>query len=146
MKCPRCESEEFRKHVKRKNKYEDESIQRFMCKKCGKTQSKHKVTYTKAEKRLLSFLLNFLENDLGDLDTKEFLAQSKEYRPGISDIEIELCKKTSTTDLRSKCTLFHVSCKKPRLIICEEDGKIKLIKVPKEPVDKHNQYFQLYLY
>lgn len=145
MKCPRCESEEFRKHVKRKNKDEDEDekIQRFKCKKCGKTFSKHKVTYTKAEKRLLSFLLNFLENDLGNLDIKDFLRKSKEYRSDTSNIVIKECKRTKTTEIKSDWTIFNASCKKPRLVICEDEGKITLVKVPKEDADKHKQYFQL---
>lgn len=143
MECSRCGSEEFRKHTKRKNKNSDESIQRFKCKKCGKTQSEHKVTYTKAEKRLLSFLINFLENDLGDLDLKELLRKSKEYRSDTSNITIEECKRTKTFEIKPDWAMFYASCKKPRLIICEDEGKITLVKVPKDAADKHKKYFQL---
>jgi len=143
MKCPRCESEEFRKHVKRKNKDQDESIQRFICKKCRKTFSEPKVTYTKAEKRLLSFLLNFLENDLGSLDTKDFLRKSKEYRSDTSNIVIKECKRTKTSEIKPDWAMFYASCKKPRLIICEDEGKITLVKVPKDAADKHKKYFLL---
>jgi Insertion element protein. len=119
MECPECGKEEFCKNGKRKD-----GIQRYKCKNCKKSISEHDTFYTKAEKRLLSFLLNFLENDLGDLDIKEFLAKSKEYRPGISDIEIELCKKTRNISSKSRDTIFTAHCKKPRLIICEDDGKL----------------------
>lgn len=141
-KCAECKPEDLRKHGNYKIK-EGKPKQRYMCPDCGKTQSEHKITYTKAEKRLLSFLLNFLENDLGTLDTKDFLRKSKEYRSDTSNIVIKECKRTKTTEIKSNRAIFSASCKKPRLIICEDEGKITLVKVPKKEADKHKAYFQL---
>lgn len=144
MECSRCKSEEYRKHSEYETK--DAIKNRYICKKCRKTFSEHKISYTRTEKRLLSLLINFLENDLKNLDIKDFLEKSKEYRAGMSDVSIEECKKTKSLDIRSRYNIFTASCKKPRLIICEDEGKITLVKVPKKDADKHNKYFQLTLH
>lgn len=147
-KCKECRPKDLRKHGNYKVKEGNElkPKQRYICKKCGKTQSEHKVTYSKTEKRLFSFLLNFLENDMRKLDVKEFLTKSKEYRSGISDIEIKPYTEIDITDFGPRGTSLKVSCIKPRLVICEDDGKITLVKVPKAVADRYNRCFQLNIY
>lgn len=137
MKCKKCGSQEFRKNGKRKGK-----IQRFRCKNCDWSYSNHKIIYTKTEKRLLSFLINFLETDLEGKDIKKLLFKSKEYRSGISNIQIGQCRKDETYVQENKLTSY---CPKPRLIICEDNNKIKLIKIPAEVSEKYTFSFNLSL-
>jgi hypothetical protein len=141
--CKECKHEDFRKYgsYKTKEGYKN----RCICNKCGKTFSEHKITYTKTEKRLLSFLLNFLENDLEEVNKKEFLSKSKEYRPGISDVKIEPCNKKHILDSGPKGTTIDVFGKKPRLVICESNGEITLVKIPKELVDRYDHHFRLHI-
>jgi len=123
MECSKCNSKNFRKNGKRKD-----GEQRYFCKKCESTFSKHKVTYTKTEKRLLSMLINFLENDSDDLTVKEHLEKSKEYISGISNISIATPEEIKPYDARTE---YEVKCKNPRLLICGDKNGIKLIKIPR---------------
>jgi len=101
------------------------------------------VTYTKAEKRLLSMLINFLENDLDNFDVKKLLEKSKEYKPGISNITIEECK-TEKYEFYDGYS-YTLPCEKPRLIICEDISGIKLIKIPSKALKKHKGVFRFIL-
>lgn len=126
MKCPECDSTEVIQNGKRKGA-NNEPIQRYFCKNCKKSFSKHMGSYTKTEKRLLSMLINFLEKDIANLSIQDHLKKSKEYNPGISDITIKPIKETKPHDYRTE---YALDCKKPRLIICEHKNKITLIKIP----------------
>ena len=144
MKCSNCESTDFRCNGFRKNKITKERIQRYKCKECGKTQSKHKVTYKKPEKDLLSLLINFLEidlnnlNDLGDLDLKEFLEKSNKYRHEISNIVIKVPKEVNPYGYRTE---YRVKCSNPRLLICGNKNNIQLIKIPSGITKKGKKSF-----
>lgn len=147
MKCRECGSEEFRKHGYRK--VGEHKIQRYKCKKCKKTISEHSTTYTINEKRLLSFLVNFLENDLRKADLKKsevksLLSKSKTYKPGISDIKIKPCRKPECFDFRSQGITIPIPYSKPKLIICEDAGNIKLVKIPQDIAEKCKNGFQLH--
>jgi len=144
MKCSNCESTDFRRNGFRKNKITKERIQRYKCKQCGKTQSKHSVTYAKTEKDMLSLLINFLEidlnnlNDLGDLNLKEFLKNSKGYRHEISNIVIKAPKEVNPFGYRTE---YEVKCSNPRLLICGNKNSIKLIKIPRGITKKCKKSF-----
>lgn len=133
MECPHCKNKSFYLNGTDKKT----GRQRYQCKNCKKEYPAPKVTYTKTEKRLLSFLVNFLETDLGELNLKELLEKSKDYRPGISNIKIESCKEVEPYSRIE----YQVKCKKPRLLICEDKNGIKIVKIPSKVASKCKNSF-----
>lgn len=125
MQCTKCFKKNFRKNGKRKD-----GEQRYLCRECGRTFSKHKekTSYSPIEQRLLSMLINFLENDLSNLSIKDHLNDSKRYNSDIENIKFIPYKETKPYDYRTE---YEVKCKYPRLLICGNKNEIKLIKIPR---------------
>lgn len=133
MECPKCKKENYRRNGKRKD-----GEQRYFCKNCKKTYSKHKTTYNRTEQRLLSMLINFLENDFDSLDLKGHLEKSKKYIPGISKIELSTYRETKPYGCRTE---YEVKCRNPRLLICGNKTGINVIKIPKGLAKKCKKSF-----
>lgn len=137
MECPNCKHTEFSN-----NGISTNNRQRYKCKNCKKEYPSQRNSYTKTEKRLLSMLINFLEKDFEGNDLKKLLENSKEYKSGISNIELQVYKEIKPYGYRTE---YKVPCKKPRLLICEDKNKIKIIKLPSRIVPSKAKSFNFIL-
>lgn len=124
MFCIYCNSKKVIKHGFQSGK------QRYRCKKCQKVFCETSVgtTYNRSEKRLLSMLLNMLENDFyGKADLQEVLNMSKKYRNGIGKIRFKTKAVKYDNNKEKDLTL---TCYNPKLLICSDDQNITFYQIP----------------
>jgi len=106
------------KQLVKKYGYTKNGVQRYYCKKCGKTflERKKKYGYSRLEKRFLSMLINFMQADRsGTITLGDALANIDIENPQISKFRfIQRIPEDSEA----------VFCYKPRILICEENNDI----------------------
>ena len=124
MFCIYCNSKKVIKHGFQSGK------QRYRCKECQKVFCETSVgtTYSRSEKRLLSMLLNMLENDFyGKADLQEVLNMTKKYRNGIGKIRFKTKAVKYDNNKEKDLTL---TCYNPKLLICSDDQNITFYQIP----------------
>lgn len=124
MFCIYCNSKKVIKHGFQSGK------QRYRCKDCKKVfcETSTGLSYSRSEKRLLSMLLNMLENDFyGKADLQEVLNMSKKYRNGIGKIRFKTKAVKYDNNKEKDLTL---TCYNPKLLICSDDQNITFYQIP----------------
>ena len=124
MLCIYCNSKKVIKHGFQSGK------QRYRCKDCKKVfcETSTGLSYSRSEKRLLSMLLNMLENDFyGKADLQEVLKLSKKYHNGIGKIRFNT---KSVNQDHMKDTALTINCYNPKLLICSDDKNITFYQIP----------------
>lgn len=124
MLCIYCNSKKVIKHGFQSGK------QRYRCKDCKKVfcETSTGLSYSRSEKRLLSMLLNMLENNFyGKADLQEVLKLSKKYHNGIGKIRFNT---KSVKQEHMKDTALTLNCYNPKLLICSDDKNITFYQIP----------------
>lgn len=126
-KCPDCgNTEKIYKHGK------SGGVQRFKCKKCGKTFiDKNYVIKSKKDKEFAIALLNLLKMDPKSFDTDNYtnldltsLLQSEKIdENSFKDVTIQI--KTAPFNTKK-----NINCNNPRIIISLVDNEIRLTLLP----------------
>lgn len=129
--CPHCGSSNVIKH----NTYK----KRYKCKEqgCGKTFSKNTtlINYTRAEKNILSLLINLLESDIEEPQTiKDLVAISRKIKA--AEINKLNYKKVDYSESKN---YVPIKCAYPQLLICKDpkSDNITFIKLPKYSIEEN---------
>lgn len=104
------------------------NIQRYKCKVCGKVFSEnHKnFKYERNTRRILSLLLNMLENNFfNEKDLEKALQPNNKYYKLIKKIQFN----TNFIKFADEES-FQITCYKPKLLICQDDKNITFIQIP----------------
>ena len=123
---PKKECCEIDTNIKR-NGTQPNGTQRYICKVCGRSFSEERSNkkYKRSTDRILSLLLNILENDFfNENDLEEALDKMhpvKTVKKVVFNTEY-LNKK----DMRN----FTINCFNPKLLICQDDRNITFIQIP----------------
>lgn len=132
-KCPYCDSES----IKYGKRYE---IQRYRCKNKHKQHvfydpSFTKQTYQRNSKRILSLLLNLLDNDFfNEIDLEKALNPNDKYYKYAREIKFD-----TRYNKNANITHFDINCYNPKLLICQDDKNITFIKIPPFEQEKINK-------
>lgn len=119
-KCPYCRNMDATGYGKRGEK------QRFKCKNCGRTFTETSTNnkYAKCDKRLLTLFLNFLEKEIkNDEDFNEILKNLEVDNFKLKNIKVRTMPAASD----------EIICHNPKLIVCQSNSNIVLIKIPEKP-------------
>ncbi len=123
-KCPYCDSES----IKYGKRYE---IQRYRCKNKHKQHvfydpSFTKQTYQRNSKRILSLLLNMLDNDFfNENDLEKALNPNDKYYKYARETKFD-----TRYNKNVNIPQFDINCYNPKLLICQDDKNITFIKIP----------------
>lgn len=135
-KCPICECETI-KYGTRNN------IQRYRCKNKNKPHvfydpNVERLEYQRNTKRILSLLLNMLENNFfNSNDLEEALNPKKNFYKFARKIYFN----TKYLNNKNK-EKFEIKCSNPKLLICQDNQSITFIQIPPCDFNKLNNQIE----
>lgn len=123
--CPKCMKETtVIKHGKRNG------IQRYKCKGCGKTfndPSIKKIKYERNTKRVLTLLLNLLENNFF---CEEYLDKAIQLTDKTKELAVKVKFNTHFAQEYENKPTCKIGCSNPKLLICQDENSITFIQMP----------------
>lgn len=123
--CPTClKSTHVIKYATRKG------VQRYLCKNCNKTfndPKKQKERYKRNTKRVLSLLLNLLENNFF---CEEYLEKALQMTDKTQELSVKVQFNSHFAKEYKNCLTSIIGCKNPKLLICQDEKAITFIQLP----------------
>lgn len=123
--CPIClKSTHVIKHGTRKG------MQRYLCKNCNKTFNDPQMQKTKYErntKRVLSLLLNLLENNFFG---EEYLEKALQMTDKTQELSVKVQFNSHFAKEYKNCLTSIIGCQNPKLLICQDEKAITFIQLP----------------
>jgi len=134
MNCPKClHNTQVIKHGTRKG------VQRYLCKRCNKTfnEPTHtKIKYERNVKRVLSLLLNLLENNFFN---EKDLSNALQATDKTKELSVKVVFNNHFAEENKNKLTCQISCSNPKLLICQDEKDITFIQLPTFDINQCNK-------